>query len=56
MRVVFVFSTLMEIVTKVDAHIGIKLSADFHEIMAKIQLITINKTGYTKEFAHFLSL
>lgn len=48
--------TQSDIVTKVDAHIGKRLSADFHEIIAKIQLTIINTAGHISDFAHFLSL
>ena len=48
--------TQSDMVTKVDAHIGKRLSADFHEIIAKIQLAMINTTGHVGDFAHFLSL
>lgn len=48
--------TQSDTVTNVDAHIGKRLSADSHEIIAKIQLIIINTAGHNGDFAHFLSL
>lgn len=55
-RVSFGLFTQSDTVTTVDAHIGKRLSADFHEKIATAQPITINITGHIKEFAHFLSL
>ena len=48
--------TQSDTVTKVDAHIGKRLSSDFHEIIARIQLIIMNTAGHSGDFAHFLSL
>ena len=55
-RVNFGLFTQSEIVTSVDAQIGKKLIADFHDIMVSVQLTAINKTGHKSDFAHFLSL
>ncbi len=48
--------TQSDTVTRVDAHIGKRPSADFHEIIAGTQLAIINTNGHIGRFAHFLLL